>query len=62
MHNGKILIMGFQGYNTDFLIPSVSKIDSLNTIYSDAISGYAKWALDHPTIVNMIWWDDGTTV
>ena len=54
--------MGFQGYNTDFLIPSVSKIDSLNTIYSDAISWYAKWALDHPTIVNMIWWDDGTTV
>ena len=47
MHNGKILIMGFQGYNTDFLIPSVSKIDSLNTIYSDAVSGYAKWALDH---------------
>ena len=37
----------FQGYNTDFLITSVSKIDSLNTIYSDAVSKYAKWALDH---------------
>ena len=32
MHNGKILIMGFQGYNSDFLITLVSKIDSLITI------------------------------
>jgi hypothetical protein len=48
MHNGKSLIMGFQGYNTDFLITSVFKIDSLNTIYSDTVSGCARWAWAHP--------------